>query len=362
MKVSLSYNTVLIKSLIGSSEDYDEGAADALLGLAGYRSSAQAKEPANILVQPNIDKSTDVPRLEPQQISSNVMSANTPSLKRATTSSPPAEGSHGRDGKKARYESPGKDAASVASTALLSPSARSVPSAISIPARTVTTMIEVLNPSRITPTATSPMTANAPVSPSRRDKEGKPGTPSPRKRSQRSLSTSPKKKVRTEGDQEGEKGSDKNVEKTGDLDKKTVMTLPSVASKQASEPSATDATGVQSTQSQPAETRSMETVAPEIGNRESRNSPKLPSPTPAASLAPVVPNDGVSTETQGDNDTAATDKVILEKEEARIDALSQENDVKPIRESEKEQEKQQERENVEEATSQPAEQLMDTSA
>lgn len=143
--------------------DYDEGAADALMGLAGYRGIGQGKESTYAPVNATA-ASSPVVRLDPHQISNNVVTANSSGVKRATASSPTRENTDRE--KKARYDSPPRDVSNPSHSP-----ARSIPSAISIPSRTVTTMIEVLSPSRVTPTGNSPMTASEMVSPSQRVNE-----------------------------------------------------------------------------------------------------------------------------------------------------------------------------------------------
>lgn len=157
--------------------DYDEGAADALMGLAGYRGSGQGKESTYTPVLPLPVRSPVVSRLNPQS-NNSVISSSSSGLKRPTASSPSREETESRE-KKARYESPPRDPAPL-SNLDVSP-ARSAPKAVSVPPRAVTTMIEVLNPSRATPTRASHMTANELVSPSQRVKGE--DTPSPGRRS-----------------------------------------------------------------------------------------------------------------------------------------------------------------------------------
>jgi hypothetical protein len=156
------------------------------MGLAGYRGIGQGKESTYAPVNA---PSAPVVRLDPQQISNNLMSAAPSGTKRATASSPTRENTESRE-KKARYDSPPRAVSNSESReknarydsppkSTSNPShspARSIPSAISIPSRTVTTMIEVLNPTRVTPTGNSPMTASEMVSPSQRVDE-----PSPRR-------------------------------------------------------------------------------------------------------------------------------------------------------------------------------------
>jgi hypothetical protein len=133
------------------------------MGLAGYRGIGQGKESTYAPVNATA-ASSPVVRLDPHQISNNVMTANSSGVKRATASSPTRENTDRE--KKARYDSPPRDVSNPSHSP-----ARSIPSAISIPPRTVTTMIEVLNPSRVTPTGNSPMTASEMVSPSQRVNE-----------------------------------------------------------------------------------------------------------------------------------------------------------------------------------------------
>ncbi|KAJ9105818.1 hypothetical protein QFC19_003386 [Naganishia cerealis] len=341
-------------------EDYDEGAADALMGLAGYRGTGIGNESTYTPVQPSIEKLPNVARLDPHQISSNVMNASTPSLKRATTSSPPPEGSQGRDGKKARYESPGKEAASITSTTVLSPSVRSVPPAISIPSRTVTTMIEVLNPSRITPTATSPMTAHAVVSPSRRDKEGKQATPSPRKRSVKSVSTSPKK-LQVEDDKASEKERSKSEEKEGDLGKEDPTTVSLGISKKASDAPSSNEPDAGSPRSQAEVPVKKEAVVPETSKGDSRNSPQLPSPTPDVSLPVIASHNGASIATPDDKEADASTNSTEKDDGPKAEGALQEKDTTPLKETDRESDKEKEG-GQETANEQKEAESMDTSS